>query len=72
MPSKSGPKWTIALAVSLMMMSLTSCSSGIGNDPGCAGWHPIYPSPADRMTPQTERQILTHDQSGAERCGWKP
>lgn len=71
MPIRNAPRWMIASVASLTTLSLLSCSAGSG-DPVCAGFHPIYPSRDDVMTPQTQRQILTHDQYGAARCGWKP
>jgi len=33
---------------------------------------PIRPSRADQMTDATARQILAHNETGAQLCGWQP
>lgn len=71
MPTKSVPRWIAALLASLTTLLLLSCAGGTATS-SCAGFAPIYPSRGDVMTPQTARQILTHNEQGAARCGWKP
>lgn len=59
--------WLIALA----MVSLTSCAgSGPAPNSFCDVAKPIYFDPADRMTRQTEKAIITHNEKGAKVCGW--
>ncbi len=60
--------WLTALA----MVSLTSCASG-GPAPNsyCDNAKPIYFDPADKMTRQTERAIITHNEKGAALCRWR-
>jgi hypothetical protein len=50
---------------------MTRCAAGTVPTDGCAGWEPIRPSAHDILTPETTREILTHDQHGAIACGWK-
>ena len=33
---------------------------------------PIRPTRADQMTDATARQILAHNETGAQLCGWQP
>ena len=60
--------WLIALATA----SLTSCASvGPGaTDSFCDVAKPIWFDPADRMTRQTERAIIAHNEKGARLCAW--
>jgi hypothetical protein len=39
-------------------------------DTGCNWLKPIYVSKADVLTEGTAQQILAHNQTGAQRCGW--
>ncbi|SIO36179.1 hypothetical protein SAMN05444722_1671 [Rhodovulum sp. ES.010] len=38
----------------------------------CDWANPIRPSSADQLTEGTRRQILTHNETGARLCGWRP
>lgn len=55
---------------------LASCatSGGLATKPsnGCEWVRPIMVSKQDQLTDGTARQILDHDQTGAQICGWKP
>ncbi|MCC2649864.1 MAG: hypothetical protein K0R61_49 [Microvirga sp.] len=56
------------------MVSLTSCAgSGRGPAPNsfCDNAKPIYFDVADKMTRQTEKAIIVHNEKGAALCGWK-
>ena len=56
----------------LAMVSLTSCASGgpaAGNY--CDIAKPIYFAPDDRMSRDTERAIIRHNEVGSAICGWK-
>jgi len=39
---------------------------------GCDWAEPIRPSRADQLSEGTARQILTHNETGAAICGWRP
>lgn len=41
-------------------------------DTGCDWTRPIYIAREDVLTDSTARTILTHNQTGARLCGWKP
>lgn len=41
-------------------------------DTGCNWAKPIYVRKGDMLTDATAGEILEHDMTGAERCGWKP
>ncbi len=52
-----------------MLMFQSACTNGNGTNP-CTVFHPIYPSSHDILTPDTQRQILKHDETGHSLCGW--
>lgn len=57
---------------SLTVLLLNGCvTSGQGTDLGCTWAKPIYVSRLDQFTDGTARQIQEHNETGAERCGWK-
>jgi hypothetical protein len=68
---KTARKWTTPLALLATLPMMTRCAAGTVPTDGCAGWEPIRPSAHDILTPETTREILTHDQHGAIACGWK-
>ena len=41
-------------------------------DTACEWTRPIYISRSDVLTDDTAKQIKTHNEAGAARCGWKP
>lgn len=51
---------------------LASCRAGPATEPsnGCEWVKPIYPSKDDSLTDGTARQILNHDETGKQICGW--
>lgn len=58
-------KW---LPLAILMLT-ASCSHGQGNSP-CDLFHPIYLEKGDNMTLNTEREILSHNETGRIACGW--
>lgn len=38
----------------------------------CGPWQPIYVHQEDRMTLETGRQVVAHNEVGARLCGWRP
>ena len=50
---------------------LTACVNG-GGATNCAGWKPIRLDAAsiDGLTERDARDILAHNEFGAQRCGW--
>jgi hypothetical protein len=42
----------------------------VGSD--CDWAEPIRPSRADQLSKGTAQQILTHNETGAALCGWRP
>jgi hypothetical protein len=55
----------------LILLSASSCVTIGQNDSFCALAHPIYLEDADMLTPNTQREILSHDKTGYVKCGWK-
>ena len=68
--STRGTGSRIAFAALVTAPLLTSCGSG-GRATDCAWARPIYTSQADELTDSTAKQILAHNETGAEICGWK-
>lgn len=61
------------LIACLLMLAVTACANGRATDTFCATARPIYPTLAevDAASPETVTSILSHNEYGAERCGWK-
>jgi hypothetical protein len=53
------------------MASLTSCAPNGPAGSFCDNAKPIYFDPADKMTRQTEKAIIVHNEKGAALCGWR-
>ena len=62
------------MALLLLLLSVPSCTSGKGADSFCLAAHPIRPTAADvhTMSPSWVQQVLAHDKTGQQLCGWKP
>lgn len=60
------------LAMLLLIALLASCKTGQEIKPsnGCEWVKPIFPSRDDQLTDGTARQILDHDETGKQICGW--
>lgn len=59
------------LLIVLVGILLSACETvGRVTDSLCVVSDPIYISNDDILTEQTARQILTHNEVGAELCGW--
>jgi hypothetical protein len=56
----------------VLTLPLASCKSGPATEPsnGCEWVRPIYPSKDDSLTDGTARQILNHNETGKDICGW--
>lgn len=59
----------MTLLVIPMMMFLSGCTK-IGQDSFCQLAHPIYIDKQDKITPNTSREILSHDETGHSYCNW--
>jgi len=51
-----------------MMLLLGGCATATD---GCEAFAPIRPSVSDVLTDKTADQILIHNLSGEEVCGWR-
>jgi len=60
--------WKRWIALPLIAASLAGCVRATD----CEWAEPILPSPEDRLTDGTARQLLTHNERGALFCGWRP
>jgi hypothetical protein len=60
-------KWLLIL----MLPFLASCASGTGTDTFCVLAKPIYLRQGDSLTPDTAREILSHDEVGRTYCDWQ-
>ncbi|MBO1856816.1 hypothetical protein J4G52_25080 [Burkholderia cenocepacia] len=40
-------------------------------DTGCKWTRPIYVHAGDELSDTTAQEILAHNKTGAQRCGWK-
>lgn len=41
-------------------------------DTGCTWTAPIFVSSRDELTDKTAEEIVAHNRTGQEKCGWKP
>jgi hypothetical protein len=80
--------WKRLLLLSLSVTLLSSCSTDGPAikpapdvqivtqtklvDTACDWVKPIYVSKSDVLSDDTAKAILTHNQTGAKNCGWKP
>lgn len=56
-----------------MLSLLTMCASGPDHSQTfCTAGRPIYLSKDDKLTKETSRAIIGHNEVGAKLCGWKP
>lgn len=53
----------------VMMMLLSDCQNGL-SDKYCDIAEPIYLQKDDKLTPDTARSILIHDDRGRALCSW--
>lgn len=58
----------LLLVIPLLM---TGCVNGQENDTFCQLAKPIYLEKQDKLTPNTARIILSHDETGRIYCGWE-
>lgn len=57
------------MLASLILLTGCAASGPVQTDP-CGPWRPIYVGRDDVLTPQTARELLAHNRTGAELCGW--
>lgn len=62
--------WMRMMMLAWLAVSLAGCGIKIGTE--CDWAAPIRPSRSDQLTPDTQRQILAHNETGAKLCGWQP
>lgn len=53
-----------------MILSVAACQNGQSPTDPCALFHPIYLDRKDILTINTERQILSHEETGRDLCDW--
>lgn len=59
---------TLLLGIAIL---LAACEAGpVTSDP-CGPWRPIRPGREDVLTPETARQVLAHNLTGARLCHWE-
>lgn len=60
--------------VYLMMLSLASCvpNGSVPTNDFCSQAHAIYTNKADKISPDTAREILAYNNYGEVLCGWSP
>lgn len=58
------------MCAAILALLLTGCASGSGIDV-CGAFRPIYPSSRDVLTEGTAEQVLAHNLTGKELCGWR-
>lgn len=54
-------------AAALVVLGLGGCAGGASN---CAGWSAITLARSDKLTRQTEDQILAHNRQGEKQGCW--
>jgi hypothetical protein len=58
--------------LSVIAVLIAGCAIDPGVGSGCDWAEPIRPSRADQLSEGTARQILAHNETGAQLCGWQP
>ncbi|NKL63283.1 hypothetical protein GFL96_15415 [Rhizobium leguminosarum bv. viciae] len=64
-------KWIACLTLLCAISSAAGCAT---TSSWCAANWPIRPTASDveTMSSETARAILSHNEMGAQQCGWKP
>lgn len=52
-----------------ILFLISACSVGSVTD--CTAFGAIYVSKDDKLTQQTKRQVVTHNETGERICGWE-
>lgn len=60
------------MAKTSLLLILALCLVGCASIGDCTSFAPIRPSSQDVLTDGLARQILTHNETGARNCGWRP
>lgn len=58
------------MPVLLVLLILSPSCSGGGSGSLCLAGRPIFVSTEDRLTAETARALLAHNETGARLCGW--
>lgn len=68
-----GERLNDVLLIGAVLLALTACSQTVGGQ-FCQVAKPIVPTSADvaGISDRLVNQILTHNETGAELCKWKP
>lgn len=72
MPTFGGKQMRCVGVLMLLVILLSGCVGG--NARGldvCAPWKPLYVTAEDRITPETAREIVAHNEVGERLCGWR-
>lgn len=64
-------KFAAMLLLPLMLISGCAAGPAAGVDV-CAPWQAIYLSAEDRLTTETARQVVAHNEVGERLCRWTP
>jgi hypothetical protein len=62
----------LCLRLSVIAVLIAGCATDPGVGSGCDWVEPIRPSRADQLSEDTAQQILAHNETGAQLCGWRP
>ena len=73
MPFAIMRKPRLMLTLCLLLPLVGSCASGPASDTFCVINEPLRPTPAQifAMSDEDVRKALTHNRTGAKRCGWQ-
>jgi hypothetical protein len=55
-----------------MMILIAACVAGCAHPSDCDWASPIRPAPEDDLTRGTVEQIVAHNETGQQLCGWTP
>jgi hypothetical protein len=61
--------WSIGRLLGSLML-LGGCSGTGGGTDACGPWRPVLVSRADVLSDGTARQVLAHNETGRQLCGW--
>lgn len=60
-----------AVLAAIILLSVTGCAGARVDTSGCEWAKKILVSPDDVLTDGTAKQVLTHNKTGAQICGWQ-
>lgn len=59
------------MKAALLMLMLAGCVASTPQQSFCGAARPITLAKADKLTPETLRAIVGHNEIGERLCGWK-